>query len=82
VARPAETEKHYSPPGDTFVKVAKPKCEIRPRDVIATRRLARRMTGLIAARAAQREGFERGQLTVTAHHVIVGDFDRGEVAGM
>ena len=37
---------------------------------------------LVAARTAKREGFERGQLTVRPYHVIVGDFDRGEIAGM
>jgi hypothetical protein len=47
-----------------------------------TRFLRRKVASLVASGAAQREGFERGQLTVRAHHVIVGDVDRGEVAGM
>ena len=46
------------------------------------RGLASNTTDLVAARAAQGESFERGQLTVRAHHVVVGDFDRREVAGM
>jgi hypothetical protein len=45
-------------------------------------RLAPNMPHLVTTGAAQREGFERGQLTVRPHHVVVGDCDRGEVTGM
>src|ERR1700746_2405521 len=37
---------------------------------------------LIAAGAAQREGFERDQLTVGPDHIVLGDFDCREVAGL
>ena len=40
------------------------------------------MPHLVATGAAQREGFERGQLTVRPHRIVVGDCDRGEVTGM
>ena len=35
---------------------------------------------LIAAGAAEGKGFERGQLTVWSHHVIIRDLDRGDTA--
>jgi hypothetical protein len=37
---------------------------------------------LVAAGAAQCEGFEEGQAAVRSHHVVVGDVDRGETAPM
>src|SRR6516165_2267655 len=39
-------------------------------------------TGLVPARAAQREGFERRELTVCPHYVVIGDGNRGDIAGM
>ena len=37
---------------------------------------------LVAARAAQRKGFKRSQLTLSPHHIVVGDLDRGETAAL
>jgi hypothetical protein len=39
-------------------------------------------TGSVAAGAAQREGFERGQLTVRSDHVVISDLDRGDAAAL
>src|SRR5260370_7342535 len=40
------------------------------------------VTGLVAAGALQREGFERGELAVRPHHVVIGDLDRGNAAAI
>src|SRR5215467_3343337 len=39
-------------------------------------------SSLIPAGTAQREGFERGQLAVSSHDVVVGDLDGGEAAAL
>jgi hypothetical protein len=44
--------------------------------------IALNVTGLVASGAAQREGFERGQLTVRPHHIVIGDLDRGDAAAL
>lgn len=41
-----------------------------------------KLTVLVAARAAQREGFEWRDLAVPPHRVVIGDFDRCHSAGM
>src|ERR1700730_6708936 len=44
--------------------------------------IALNVTGLVASGAAQREGVERGQLTVRPHHIVIGDLDRGDAAAL
>ena len=48
----------------------------------ADRRLVPNTISLVAAGAVQREGFERRQLTVGPHHVVIRDLDCGGTAGI
>jgi hypothetical protein len=40
------------------------------------------VTRLVTAGAAQREGFERRQLTVRPHDIVIDDLDRGSAAAI